>query len=837
MKKKLAGEDAESSVTKRTHMRKKKRTKLIRSDSSVFLLRKVLLAAVKYISCYLVPNSFFSTPLGSFEDFFLIPSNLLENCLLRSPFLLCIFIGLLIHSVLGAEIPLGSKLSVVDNDFWVSSNDDFAIGFFSIPDQPNQFSVGIRFNSQSIPYSQQTVVWIVGGHDTVGNMSYFELTQEGELVLFDSLKKDYVWTSETGNGSVASASLLDSGNLVLMDKDEHIIWQTFDTPSDTLLPEQSLVAKEVLRAAPASKNSKASYYTLHMNAFGHLELHWESGVIYWISESPSASNLSAFLTNSGALQLRDRSMKPVWSVFGEDHNDPVKYRYLRLDVDGNLRLYSWVESLGSWRSVWQAVENQCKVFATCGELGVCVFNASGSAECKCPFEVSEGNKCLVPSVGECQSGVNMIAYKNTYMYAFYPPDNSFITSSLQHCQQLCLNDTQCTAATFSNDGTPQCSIKKTGYVTGYSDPSVSSISFVKRCSAPFAVNPGLTKSPPSKLPSKLCVPCLIGAATGTFFILVILQLGFVFFIYRRKNSTRKKTTLASTGTNSKGLIVLSFSEIKSLTGDFKNQIGPKVFKGLLPNNHPIAVKDLNAPIEERKFRSAVIKMSSIHHKNLVKLEGYCCEFDHRFLVYEYCKKGSVDKYIDDPALCRMLTWKKRVEICSSVAKAICYLHSGCREFISHGNLNCENVLLDENLGAKVTEFGFAIADGKATYCGLSAEKDVEDFGKLVLTLLTGCHDHDRVELCEWAYKEWMEERVANVVDRRMERAYNSDELERVLRIAFWCLQMDERRRPSMGEVVRVLDGTLSVDPPPPPFAFQSPLQVDDSEENGSELEV
>ncbi|XP_020218488.1 G-type lectin S-receptor-like serine/threonine-protein kinase SD3-1 [Cajanus cajan] len=757
------------------------------------------------------------------------------NFLLRLPFLLYIFICFLIRSVVGAEIPLGSKFSVADNDCWVSSNGDFAIGFFNISDQPNQFSVGIRFNSESILVSQQTVVWVVGGQDTVGYMSYFELTQEGELVLFDSSQEVSVWTSNTGNRSVASAMLLDNGNLVLMDKEQHIIWQSFDTPSDTLLPGQSLFATNMLRAA--SKNHKSSYYTLHMNASGHLELHWESDVIYWTSGNPSALNLSAFLTTSGALELRDQRLKPVWSVFGEDHNDSVKYRYLRLDVDGNLRLYSWVEGLGLWRSVWQAVENQCKVFATCGQLGVCVFNASGFAECQCPFEVI-GTKCLVPDERECESGSNMIAYKNTYLYAFYPPVNAVITSSLQHCQQLCLNDTQCRAATFSNDGIPQCYIKKTGYVTGYSDPSVSSISFVKKCSGPFAVNPSLTMSSPSKPSSRLCVPCLIGAATGTFFIFVILQLGIgIFIIYRRKNSTRKKATLAFIGTNSKGLIVLSFSEIKSVTGDFKNQIGPKVFKGLLPNNHLIVVKDLNASIEERKFRSAVMKMGSIHHKSLVKLEGYCCEFDHRFLVYEYCKKGSVDKYIDDSTLCRMLTWRKRVEICSSVAKAICYLHSGCKEFISHGNLKCENVMLDENLGAKVTEFGFAIADGKAAFCGFSAEKDVEDFGKLVLTLLTGIRDHEHVELCEWAYKEWMEERVANVVDKRIEGDCDSEELERALRIAFWCLQMDERRRPSMGEVVRVLDGTLSVDPPPPPFAFQRPLQVDDSEVNGSELEV
>jgi len=80
--------------------------------------------------------------------------------------------------------------------------------------------------------------------------------------------------------------------------------------------------------------------------------------------------------------------------------------------------------------------------------------------------------------------------------------------------------------------------------------------------------------------------------------------------------------------------VLSFSEVKDITDNFKHQIGPKMFKGTLPNNQPVAIKDLKANIEERKFRSVVSKIGSIHHKNLVRLEGYCCESSHRFLVYE-----------------------------------------------------------------------------------------------------------------------------------------------------------------------------------------------------------
>uniref|UniRef100_K7MYD3 Receptor-like serine/threonine-protein kinase n=1 Tax=Glycine max TaxID=3847 RepID=K7MYD3_SOYBN len=700
-----------------------------------------------------------------------------QECLFRPPFLLCILVGFLLHPVVSTVIPLNSKLSMVDNNCWVSSNGDFSFGFFNISDEPNQFSAGIRFNSKSIPYDQQTVVRVAGAHDKVSNMSYFQLTPEGELIL-----------RGTGNRAVASATLRDNGNLVLIDTEQNIIWQSFDTPSDTLLPGQSLSVYETLRAM--TKNPMSSTYTLYMNPSSQLQLQWDSHIIYWTSESPSsASNLTAFLTAGGALQLQDPSLKAVWSVFGEGHNDYVNYRFLRLDVDGNLCLYSWIEASQSWRSVWQAVEDQCKVFATCGQRGVCVFTASGSTDCRCPFEVTESNQCLVPYDQECESGSNMLTYKNTYLYGIYPPDDSVVISTLQQCEQLCLNDTQCTVATFSNNGRPQCSIKKTKYVTGHADPSLSSISFIKRCSGPFAVNPGLTKSPPPKLPPRLCVPCLMGA------------LGIIFIIFRRKNSTMQNVALAFTSPNPKGLNVFSFSEIKSLTRDLKDRIGPNMFKGKKGSS---------------RLRSAVMKLGNIHHKNLVKLEGCCCEFNLRFLVYEYAKNGSLHKYIGDGTLCKRLTWRKRVEICSSVAKAICYMHTGCREFGSHGNLKCENVMLDENSVAKVCEYGFAIEDGEATYCGFSAEKDVGDFGKLVLTLLTGCQDHE--QLCEWAYTEWMEGRAVNVVDKRIDGVVNAEELERALRISFWwCLQMDERRRPSMEEVVRVLDGTLNVDPPPQPY--------------------
>ncbi|XP_043693673.1 G-type lectin S-receptor-like serine/threonine-protein kinase SD3-1 [Telopea speciosissima] len=751
-----------------------------------------------------------------------------QKIVFNLPLPLCFALGFLFFSVVSSDIPLGSKISVAVNDYWVSSNGDFAFGFFNSSDQPNQYSAGILFNSDSIPVSKRTFVWVVAGADgAVGCNSYLELTQAGDLVLFDSSMGVTVWTSNTSHFSVASAALLDNGNLILQNRDQQVVWQSFKTPSDTLLPGQNFSISETLRAA--SKNSISSYYSLSMDSSGQLRLRWESAVIYWTGGSGTSSTVGnrASLTSNGALQLLDQRYRPVWTVFGADHNDSsVSFRFLRLDVDGNLRMYSWVKASRSWLPVWQAIPNQCDVFATCGLCGICVFTEAGSTICKCPYGSNNdsNSKCLAPYKPKCVTGNTMIKLEHTSLYGLYPPNDSITHTSLEQCKTSCLNDPLCTSVTVTNDGTAQCIAKQTIYITGYSYPSLRSISFVKKCSDedPIAVLPPNTpKSSPSSPQSSLfkrsrgyCIPCLIGAASGTLGAFVVIQIGIGLCIFIRRRAIKKASTLAYKGPHSQGLIVFSYTEIQDLTGNFKNRIGSKTFKGMLPDSRPVAIKDMRATITEKQFRGVVSVIGNIHHKNLVKLEGYCCESGHKYLVYEFAKNGSVDKWMEEAKPSNGLTWSKRMETCLGVAKAMAYLHTGCREFVSHGNLNWENVVLDEELVVKVTEFGLGrLCCG--TIASTGAAGDIGSFGEMVLVMVSGQRGAEVVS--EWAYKEWAEGRAEGVVDGRIEDGVNRNELERALRIAFWCLQRDERMRPSMGEVVMVLDGSSPVDPPPPPF--------------------
>ncbi|OWM78942.1 G-type lectin S-receptor-like serine/threonine-protein kinase SD3-1 [Punica granatum] len=761
------------------------------------------------------------------------------NILLKFHFWLHISIGFSLFCLAVSQIPLGSKISVVDRNLWVSSNGNFALGFFNSSSQPCQYSFGIRFNSDSIPVAERTVVWVAGADLAVSNKSYFQITGDGELILFDSSMGVVAWSSSTSQLSVSSALLHDNGNFVLLNQKKEIVWQSFDTPSDTLLPGQKLPLFSSLRAAKV--DSVSSYYSLYMNASGELQLRWESDVIYWTRGSPSSnnSNMSAVLTGDGSLQLLGQeSDKPVWALLGDDHNDPVKFRFLRLDVDGNLRMYSWDQLTLMWRSVWQAVENQCNVFATCGERGICSLNVSGSAECMCPYgsQSSSRSHCLVPYQEGCKWGSIMLEYEHTFLHGMYPPNDSAITTSLQNCKDSCEKDPLCTAATFTNDGTAKCFIKTTRYLTGYSYNYITAVSFVKKCSDPLAVDPNLPRSSPASEPAssiekssyKFCIPCLVGASSGTFIAFVLIQLGIGFYIYKRRHSLWMKAISARKNANSKGLVMFTLVEINEITGDFKHRIGPNMYKGMLLNRQAVAVKDLVTTVVDRKFRVAVLKIGSIHHRNLVKLEGHCCESSQRYLVYEYAKNGSLEKYIEDPEMSKRLTWRKRMDICVSVARAVCYLHSECREFVGHGNLKSTNVVLDEYFEAKVSEFGLmSIVAESASRATSAAENDVEDFGKLVLELVSGCREVRNFLM--GAYEQWRDGKAEDLVCKEIQEV-DSGELERVLRIAFWCLQVDERLRPSMGEVVKVLEGTLSVDPPPPPFSDKRPAVEEDERE-------
>ncbi|GMH07494.1 hypothetical protein Nepgr_009334 [Nepenthes gracilis] len=751
------------------------------------------------------------------------------------------------------SVPLGFGISGFDlRRNWVSQNGLFAFGFFEgclrDPDYDDGLVVGIRYNLGT--KEANVPVWTVGGGVRVSVNSTFGLSADGRLVLCENPSSLIVWSSNTSNLGVQKASLLDNGNLVLFGVEDEILWQSFDSPTSTLLPGQSFRFPQSLRA-PSTK-SISSYYNFVIHCSGELALVWESNVTYWRSHWSSTANIKeARFDSTGVLGLFDGTNRSVWSVSSKDSEDPsIVVRHLRIDPDGNLRIYSWDSVLLLWKIGWQAVENQCNVFGSCGLYSLCGFNSTGPV-CSCLYEESlshwtsplrmdagvSGCKKLV-DLANCKMRTGMMVLKHSVLYGLYPPHDVDIMLNEEDCRQYCLNETSCIAVTSKNDGSGLCTIKRTSFISGYGNPAVPAISFLKVCLVPQAVS--AQKTNPHTLSSRRLIVhasssdfvralALIGLTTAMGCLVV--QMSVFWIIYQgRKTRVRRRIPFEKYDQMNRdysALIQLNFEEIKQLTTNFTSQLGPSIFKSILPNKTPIIAKVLNnVAVSEKDFRVAVSIFGGTHHRNLVALKGFCYDQKHKILLFEYISAGSLDKWLFSEEHTRKHEeefWQQRLNIALGVARALAYLHSECQNCVPHGNLKLENVMLNEMLVPKVMDFGLnnLISREATTSSESASDRDIYKFGEMLIQIVT----------CKKDTTDMKHHLVEDIREQKLE----SQEQERVVKIALWCMQNQPFLRPSIGEIVKVLEGTLPVDNPPSNFAFGVDNQIDG--EDQKEIEV
>ncbi|XP_057956451.1 G-type lectin S-receptor-like serine/threonine-protein kinase SD3-1 [Malania oleifera] len=740
------------------------------------------------------------------------------------------------------SVPLGFEISGYDRSrIWVSENRVFAFGFLDgsyKDDSFDGFVVGIRYNLGT--KAANLPVWTVGGGLRVPENSTLSLSMDGRLVLFENPNGFILWSSNTSSSGVQKASLLNNGNLVLMGAGDKVVWESFNSPTSTLLPGQSLHFPQTL-SAPSTK-SVSSYYNFVIRHSGDLALIWETNVTYWKSHlSSSATVTEARFDSNGVLGLIDVANKTVWSKSSKDFGDPsVVFRHLRIDPDGNLRMYSWDSVLYTWRVGWQAVENQCSVFGFCGLYSLCGYNSSGPV-CNCIVQDSSNWETGTPimdygglsckkmvDLGNCKMGTSMMVLKGTVLYGLYPPHDVDTMLSEDACKQFCSNDTTCMAVTSRNDGSGVCTVKRTSFISGYRYPSLPAISYLKVCLIPQAATVQGAHPHFSLLPERMNVPGVISmqflrAVSLIIFVTIlgflVIEIFVVWFIYRRRKI--KALSRIPFGKDAQMnphysiLIRLSFEEIKELTSNFASQLGTTVFKGILPNKTPVIAKILEDVVaSEKDFRVAVSTLGGMHHRNLVPLKGFCFEPNHKLLLYEYVPNGSLNEWLFNSKEDQNEgNWQQRLAIALGVARALAYLHLECQKCIPHGNLKLENVLLDKKLVPKVTDFGLWSVCPKeaASSSETRSERDIYMFGKMLLQLVMGKRDIWGDNL----------HHLVNKMNQKLELE-GSEEwegVERVVRIALWCMQSQPFLRPSIGEVLKVLKGTVSVDRPPLDFAF------------------
>ncbi|XP_058763244.1 proline-rich receptor-like protein kinase PERK1 [Vicia villosa] len=266
-----------------------------------------------------------------------------------------------------------------------------------------------------------------------------------------------------------------------------------------------------------------------------------------------------------------------------------------------------------------------------------------------------------------------------------------------------------------------------------------------------------------------------------------------------------------------------------------------VHRGILPNGKEVAVKQLKAGSGqgEREFQAEVEIISRVHHKHLVSLVGYCSTGFQRLLVYEFVPNNTLEFHLHGNGRPTM-DWATRLRIALGSAKGLAYLHEDCHPKIIHRDIKAANILLDFKFEAKVADFGLAkIASDLNTHVStrvmgtfgylapeyaasgkLTDKSDVFSYGVMLLELLTGRRPVDKNQtymddsLVEWARPLLMraleENNLDSLIDPRLQNEFDPSEMTRMVACAAACTRHSAKRRPRMSQVVRALEGDVSL---------------------------
>ncbi|XP_014501398.1 G-type lectin S-receptor-like serine/threonine-protein kinase SD2-5 [Vigna radiata var. radiata] len=720
--------------------------------------------------------------------------------------------------------------------FLISNNSAFGFGFFTTLDVSSFVLVVLHLSSYK-------VVWTANRGLLVGKSAKFELERSGNAYL----KGDdgVVWATNTTGHKVRAMELLDSGNLVLVGDNGTAIWQSFSHPTDTLLPGQEFVEGMMLKSF---HNSLNMIYYLSYKA-GDLLLYagFETPQVYWslseevhTSSKNSTTKVHSASLMSNSWRFYDTNRALLWKVNFSEHSDQNSLWAATLDPTGAITFYDLNKGRSPTPEAFKVPQGPCSTPQPCDPYYACL----NDNWCICPKLLRTRFNCKPPNISTCSStSIELVSVGEDLDYFALKYTTPVSKSTLNSCKESCVGNCSCRVLFFENS-TGRCfHFDETGSFQRSKLGTSGYVSFMK-------VSIGSDDGHSNKNGRNDTVLVVI-IVVLTVLVIVGLVTVFLYYYKRKKNVARYPEDTFEEDDDFLDSISgmparFTFAALCRATKDFSTKIGEggfgSVYLGELEDGTQLAVKKLEGVGQGAKeFKAEVSIIGSIHHVHLVKLKGFCAEGPHRLLVYEYMARGSLDKWIfKNSENSFLLNWETRYNIAIGTAKGLAYLHEECEVRIIHCDIKPQNVLLDDNFTAKVSDFGLAklmsreqshvfttlrgtrgyLAPEWITNYAISEKSDVFSYGMLLLEIIGGRKNYDQWEGAEkahfpsYVFRMMDEGKLKEVLDPKIDIDKKDERVETALKVALWCIQDDVSLRPSMSKVSQMLEGLCVVPDPP-----------------------